>query len=168
MVVKCPQPVGPGSRVACQMRRSGHFSAAQAKAAQYSFGRQIPYGDTFLTAKRFGLFRRVLAHLRSSCPAARPVVVRTSYMSHTIAGECRVRPSRFVICLNDTMGQDEAIETLLHEWAHALAWNYTVDRLMVTPGMTDEAFQQACHDEAWGCAYSKVWRKYIQMPSACR
>jgi hypothetical protein len=22
-------------------------------------------------------------------------------------------------------------------------------------------FERACHDEAWGCAYSRVWRAYL-------
>jgi hypothetical protein len=30
---------------------------------------------------------------------------------------------------------------------------------MLEPG----EFERACHDEAWGCAYSRVWRAYLQV-----
>ena len=26
-----------------------------------------------------------------------------------------------------------------------------------------EEFERACHDEAWGCAYSRVWRAYLDV-----
>ncbi|MCE9630533.1 MAG: hypothetical protein K8S94_07430 [Planctomycetia bacterium] len=57
----------------------------------------------------------------------------------------------------------QAVEGLLHEWAHALAWNYSVDRLAGLPGLDPVAFERACRDEAWGCAYSRVWRAYLEV-----
>jgi hypothetical protein len=44
--------------------------------------------------------------------------------------------------------------------AHALAWNYSLDRLPRTPSIDPAEFDRASHDEAWGCAYSRVWRAY--------
>jgi hypothetical protein len=29
-----------------------------------------------------------------------------------------------------------------------------------TPGIDPAEFDRASHDEAWGCAYSRVWRAY--------
>ncbi len=52
---------------------------------------------------------------------------------------------------------------LCHEWAHALAWNFLLDRLAKTPGINPVEFDRACHDEAWGCAYSRVWRAYLDV-----
>ena len=75
-------------------------------------------------------------------------------------GECVRRSERYVIRLNAKMDQNMAIETLCHEWAHALAWNYLLDRLGRDPDVTREEFEAASHDEAWGCAYSRVWRVY--------
>ena len=46
--------------------------------------------------------------------------------------------------------------------AHALAWNFSLDRLAKTPGINPVQFDRACHDEAWGCAYSRVWRAYLE------
>jgi hypothetical protein len=115
---------------------------------------------SFLTRPDFTVFRRVVADLREHCPAAKPVVVRTAWLAPEILGECIRRRHRFVIRLNNRMDQAQAIETTLHEWAHALAWNYSLDRLASEPGVTPEAFDLASHDEAWGCAYSRVWRVY--------
>ena len=61
------------------------------------------------------------------------------------------------------MGEPQAVEVLCHEWAHALAWNFTVDRLSKTPGLDPVEFDRACHDEAWGCAYSRVWRAHLDV-----
>jgi len=49
---------------------------------------------------------------------------------------------------------------LCHEWAHALAWNYSLDRLARTPSIDPAEFDRASHDEAWGCACSRVWQAY--------
>jgi hypothetical protein len=88
------------------------------------------------------------------------VVVRTSWLPGDILGECIRRRYRFVVRLNRNLAQEQAIETLLHEWAHALAWNYSLDKLTREPGVSPEVFDAASHDEAWGCAYSRVWRVY--------
>ena len=59
-------------------------------------------------------------------------------------------------------GENQAIDVLLHEWGHALAWNYSLDRLSRTPGLDPAEFEQASHDEAWGCAYARVWRAHLE------
>ena len=38
-----------------------------------------------------------------------------------------------------------------------------LDRLSKTPGLDPAVFDRACHDEAWGCAYSRVWRAYLEL-----
>ncbi len=91
-----------------------------------------------------------------------PVVVRTAWLPHTLLGECVRRQHRFVVRLNDQMGEDQAIEVLCHEWAHALAWNYALDRLANDPDLDPAEFARASHDEAWGCAYARVWRAYLE------
>jgi hypothetical protein len=118
---------------------------------------------SFVGAGGCDTFRRILAHLRGACPAAQPVVVRTSWLPAGTLGECVRRPRKFVIRLSDELDEQLAIEVLCHEWAHALAWNFTLDRLSKMPGMTEEDFQAASHDEAWGCAYSRVWRAYLDV-----
>ena len=91
-----------------------------------------------------------------------PVVVRTSWLPDTILGQCVRRRHRFVVRLNDQMGEPQAVECLLQEWGHALAWNFSLDRLAKLPGVDPAEFDRACHDEAWGCAYSRVWQAYLE------
>ena len=45
----------------------------------------------------------------------------------------------------------------------ALALNFAVDRLINAPDTDPVEFERACHDEAWGCAYSRVWRAYLDV-----
>ena len=92
-----------------------------------------------------------------------PVVVRTAWLPDTILGQCIRRRQRFVVRLNEEMGEPQAVEVLCHEWAHALAWNFAVDRLINAPDTDPVEFERACHDEAWGCAYSRVWRAYLDV-----
>jgi hypothetical protein len=54
------------------------------------------------------------------------------------------------------MGEPQAADTLCHEWAHALAWNYSLDRLAKTPGLDPVEFERACHYEAWGSGLAGV------------
>lgn len=90
-----------------------------------------------------------------------PVVVRTSWLSSDTLGRCARRKSRFVIALNVAMNEHDAVETLIHEWAHALSWNLVLDRLSRQASIDPHDFQDASHDEAWGCAYARAWRVYI-------
>jgi len=117
----------------------------------------------FVSRPGFDEFRQVLQTLRTALPAAKPVIVRTSWLGLDLLGHCVRRPRRFVITLNRDLREAQAIETLLHEWAHALAWNYALDSLATKPMLEPGEFERACHDEAWGCAYSRVWRAYLQV-----
>jgi hypothetical protein len=108
-------------------------------------------------------FQDLLAGFRDLCPAAMPVVVRTSWLPRTRLGQCRRLPRRFVIQLNRDMGEPQAIETLCHEWAHALAWNYSLDQASKMPGVDQAEFERLCHDEVWGCAFSRVYRAFLEI-----
>ena len=43
------------------------------------------------------------------------------------------------------MKEPQAVEVLCHQWAHALAWNFSVDRLINAPD-TDPVDFEPCHD----------------------
>jgi hypothetical protein len=122
-----------------------------------------PLRRSFLVNSQSSYFCEVLAGLWVTLPPAMPVVVRTSWLPETILGQCFRRMSRFVIRLNNRMGDEQAVNVLCHEWAHALAWNFSLDRLTATPGLDPAEFDRASHDEAWGCAYSRVWRVYLDV-----
>ena len=36
-------------------------------------------------------------------------------------------------------------------------------RPRTAPDTDPVEFERACHDEAWGCAYSRVWRAYLDV-----
>jgi len=61
------------------------------------------------------------------------------------------------------MGETQAIEVLCHEWAHALGWNYALDRASKMPSVDPAEFERLCHDEAWGCAFSRVYRAFLEI-----
>jgi hypothetical protein len=108
-------------------------------------------------------FSEALVALRRQCTPALPVVIRASWLPETVLGQCLRREKRFVVHLNRNLGEPQAVEVLCHEWAHALAWNYSLDRLARAPGIDPAEFDRASHDEAWGCAYSRVWRAYQEV-----
>ena len=122
--------------------------------------RPLQSGTSFLRRSDWHSFASTLACLRRKCVPAQPVIVRTSWLPPDTLGECVRRERRFVVRLNRTMTEWQATETLLHEWSHALAWNYTLDRMARDPDVDRERFDAASHDEAWGCAYSWVWRVF--------
>lgn len=105
----------------------------------------------------------VVVGLRRECPPALPIVVRASWLPETILGQCLRRDKRLLVQLNRNLGEPQAVEVLCHEWAHALAWNFTLDRLSKMRGLDPVVFDRASHDEAWGCAYSRVWRAYLDV-----
>ena len=121
------------------------------------------HSRSFVNRPGWREFQTVLAGLRRECPPALPVVVRASWLPETILGQCLRRDKRFVVQLNRDLGEPQAVEVLCHEWAHALAWNFTLDRLSKMRGLDPAVFDRACHDEAWGCAYSRVWRAYLEL-----
>ena len=135
------------------LSNTGHLHAASISAPRRSFVNRSGWRE----------FQTVLTGLRRDCPPALPVVVRASWLPKTVLGQCLRRDKRFVVLLNDEMGEPQAVEVLCHEWAHALAWNFAVDRLINAPDTDPVEFERACHDEAWGCAYSRVWRAYLDV-----
>jgi hypothetical protein len=133
---------------------------------RHADGQAAPYvsrGRSFVNRPGWEQFQDILAGLRTQCPPAMPVVVRTSWLPETRLGQCRRHPRRFVIQLNRHMDEPQAIEVLCHEWAHALARNYSLDRLAKQPDLDPAEFQRQCHDETWGCAYSRVYRASLAM-----
>ena len=53
------------------------------------------------------------------------------------------REKRFVFLLNRELKEPQAVEVLCHGWAHALAWNYSLDRLARVPGIDPAGFDRA-------------------------
>ncbi len=92
-----------------------------------------------------------------------PVVVRGAYLPEDTLGQCIRRQHRYVVLLSYRMKEQQAIDTLLHEWAHALAWNYAIEELGKRDDLDEDEFQRLAHDEVWGCSFSRVYRAYREL-----
>lgn len=98
-------------------------------------------------------YRRLIVVLRKRLPPAFPVDARRVSMKN-LDGSCQRRGEKFYIRVNRKLPETAAIDALLHEWAHARAWNHLHDNL------TPEEFKKVVHDAAWGVAYAEVYRVF--------
>lgn len=98
-------------------------------------------------------FRKTVSLFRKGLPPALPVSVRKLKLKG-LDGYCHRAGDRFVIAVNKGLGERMAVETLIHEWAHARAWN-----LLDEKAEPDE-FHRRIHGAAWGVAYAEVYRLY--------
>lgn len=99
-------------------------------------------------------FWRVLRWLRRTCPLGLPVSVRCKDLRvQQLCGCCYAYINtkneiyRFVIEIDCSLGRVAAVDTLLHEWAHALD--------QVRDGIAAEP-----HRESWGSCFAEIWRNY--------
>jgi Zn-dependent peptidase ImmA (M78 family) len=73
----------------------------------------------------------------------RRIEVRRVKMPKGLYGDCSYRKRRFYIRINNKLPEVSAIDTLLHEIGHCLAWH-------------DDN-----HGRDWGAAYSRAYRYYL-------
>lgn len=106
-------------------------------------------------ANSFKSYRALVSVLRKLVPPAYPVSVRRVTLSKKIEGRCWKHGKKFIIQIDKNLDEARAIDVLLHEWAHARAWNHMLDA-----AATDEVFNKLAHDPAWGVAYSEVYAAY--------
>jgi hypothetical protein len=95
--------------------------------------------------------------LRDQLPTPYPTIVLTSNVPPEVDGFCVRRATRFVIQIDRKLSCPAAIQTLLHEWAHARAWNHRLDQAGREEMDRDE-FEAVCHGPEFGAAYAEAWR----------
>jgi hypothetical protein len=105
--------------------------------------------------QKFTNYKFLIKILKNHCPAAYPVSVRRVALGGGLDGDCYKEKKKFLIRINRDLDEWKAIDTLLHEWAHARAWNHLLDS-----AETEEHFESFSHDASWGVAYSEVYRTY--------
>lgn len=105
----------------------------------------------------FRSYNDLLRTLKKKCPVAFPVSVRRVKLSNRLEGRCWKVGRQFHIQIDKTLDEHKAMDVLLHEWAHARAWNHMLDA-----ATTDEAFNKLAHDAAWGVAYAEIYSAYEQ------
>lgn len=104
-------------------------------------------------AARFKQYHALLRMLKKKCPAAFIVSVRRVNLSKThVEGRCWKHGKKFFIQIDRALDEWRAMDVLLHEWAHARAWNHRLDT-----APTDEEFNKLAHDAVWGVAYAEIY-----------
>lgn len=103
-------------------------------------------------------WKRTVEWLKLQFPAVSPVHNPASCPIHVhrrrlrakmkLAGDTDLRGNKFYIRVNRLLSFQDQMETLLHEWAHAVVW------FVVYPSGEDH------HDE-WGVAYARIYRAFI-------
>jgi hypothetical protein len=87
-------------------------------------------------------FRKILAWLRKTFPIDAPVTVKRVPAKHN-HGVTSFNGRRFFIRIDSIQEESGQLDTLLHEWAHAVAMN--------------DAYT---HGERWGQIYSRIYTAY--------
>jgi len=109
-------------------------------------------------ARAYKQYNALVRALKKHAKAGYPITVRRIKLSDGHEGFCCKHGKKFYIELSRTIPENRAIDVLLHEWAHALAWNDLLDTTK-----TDEDWNKLAHDASWGVAYSKVYQIYEQI-----
>lgn len=107
------------------------------------------------TKGTFKKYKKLLHMLKKHAPAAYPVSVRRKNLPKQLEGMCWKETKKFCIHICTKLDEHRAMDVLLHEWAHAIAWNNLLDTVK-----TDEEFHRLSHGPEWGVAYSKVYAVY--------
>ena len=105
---------------------------------------------------KYRLFQQVAALLSELLPARLPIDVRLAYVRVGLYGYCVFETTHFCIRVSSRLSQDFAIDVLIHEWAHALAWPRNKESFIYRWMPLSERGPLA-HNSAWGRAYAKVY-----------
>lgn len=96
--------------------------------------------------------------LRTNLPPKHPVVVRTNQQFVSRDGDCCLIDGTFRIRISRELSLSQAIDVLIHEWAHALSWHTCVGGLARSRRISALEFDRLAHGPKWGLAYSKVYQ----------
>ena len=92
-------------------------------------------------------YQQVVKILKEKCPANLPVRVRRVTVPRDRFGDCSKYDDYYLIRVSNKLRTEEAINILIHEWAHAISWDKCA--------LED-------HSNEWGKAYSRVYRIFIK------
>ena len=94
----------------------------------------------------YDYFREVASFFKNSNLVNEPLSVRRVKIREGLDGLCEKKNDRFVIKVNINLTENYSIDVLIHEVAHAVAWDKDAD----------------IHGPNWGKAYSKVYRLFLE------
>lgn len=94
----------------------------------------------------YDYFREVANFFKNSDLVDKPISVRRVKLRQGLDGQCEKKNNRFIIKVNPKLSENYSIDVLIHEVAHAVAWDKDTD----------------IHGPNWGRAYSKVYRLFLE------
>lgn len=102
--------------------------------------------------KRFSHYRKCIKELKKKLKLAYPVSIRRCKTPIETDGDCSLQKNKFYIRINNKLTECQAIDVLVHEYAHARCWSHLHD------SMDDQEFNENSHDATWGVAYAECYR----------
>ena len=97
-------------------------------------------------------YKALLKILKAKIPLAYPLDCRRTKLDDDTHGWCSRNRKKFLIRINRNLKEDLVIETLIHEYAHAISWNHLNDEM--------DSEDLMWHGPAWGVAYSQAYQVY--------
>lgn len=91
-------------------------------------------------------YHKLIRFLKKNFPADLPVRVRRRKLSKALDGYCKLKDDYYLIVICKEAPEHEAVDTLLHEWAHTLTW---------------DKCPKDDHCNEWGIAYSRIYRMFV-------
>lgn len=132
-------------------------------SAELALGRRFPV--RFSNRPGYECVGLAVENLRIHCPPALPVVVRAANTKPSIDGFCARRGNKFFIEISHRLSPEGVLNTLVHEWAHSLAWNFTLEKASqdsVAGEINAERFEEIAHGPEFGVAFAAVWRAFVK------
>ena len=91
-------------------------------------------------------FKDFVRYLRTNLPAPKPIKVQTKEKLKYL-GATYHRKDDILIVIDRTQSAQVMIDTLIHEWAHALSGTTT---------------KEDSHPTQWGICYGRVYRAWVK------
>ena len=94
------------------------------------------------------MFHKAMNVMKDASTCKMPIKVRRVHLNG-LDGCCEKKCNHFLIKINKNLPENHAIDVLIHEIAHADAWDLVGDNI---------------HGDKWGVCYSKlyrIWEKYL-------
>ena len=95
---------------------------------------------------KFTQYRKLLSYLKVKLPISRKVIVRRMKLPQGSDGDCSAVRGKFLVRISNKLSDGMAMETLIHELGHCLAYNRHGNE----------------HGIEWGKAYSLVYREFLK------
>jgi len=95
---------------------------------------------------RYKNLYEVVKYLKKTILMNYDIFVMRTKLKKTHDGECICLKNKFIIKINKNLSESHSIDVMLHEASHVLSWDKEKDQ----------------HGIAWGIAYSKIYRKFLE------